>query len=93
MIREMKIYLTVILIGLVSAFIGIIPLLKKKADRYSLIAAFLLFFMIVYSFYLPIAINISSFFFQNEVILACRMLAKIISFSSYSRRNRSKTGK
>ena len=33
MIKEMKIYLTVILIGLVSAFIGIIPLLKKKADR------------------------------------------------------------
>ena len=48
MIREMKIYLTVILIGLVSAFIGIIPLLKKKADRYSLIAAFLLFFMMPY---------------------------------------------
>lgn len=52
----MRTYLTIILIGLVSAFIGIIPLLRKKADKYSVIAAFLLFFImpyVVYHFNLP----------------------------------------
>lgn len=29
----MRAYLTIILIGLVSAFIGIIPLFKRKADN------------------------------------------------------------
>lgn len=47
----MKTYLTIILIGLVSGFIGILPLLRKKADRYSLWAAFLLFFMMPYVVY------------------------------------------
>lgn len=54
--RSMRAYLTIILIGLVSAFIGIIPLLRKKADKYSLFSAFLLFFMmpyIIYHFNLP----------------------------------------
>ena len=52
----MKTHLTIILIGLVSGFIGILPLFRKKADRYSLLAAFLLFFMmpyVVYHFHLP----------------------------------------
>lgn len=52
----MKEYLTIILIGLVSAFIGILPLLRKKADKYSILSAFLLFFMmpyVVYHFNLP----------------------------------------
>ena len=31
----MRAYLTIILIGLVSAFIGIIPLFKRKADKYT----------------------------------------------------------
>ena len=44
----MKTNLIIILIGLASAFIGIVPLLNKKADRYSLFAAFLLFFMMPY---------------------------------------------
>lgn len=44
----MKEYLTIILIGLVAGFIGILPLLRKKADKYSLLAAFLLFFMMPY---------------------------------------------
>lgn len=47
----MKVYLTIILIGLVSGFIGILPLLKKKADKYSLFSAFLLFFMMPYIIY------------------------------------------
>ncbi len=52
----MKENLTIILIGLVAGFICILPLLQKKADRYSLLAAFLLFFMmpyIVFHFHLP----------------------------------------
>lgn len=47
----MKTYLTIILIGMVSGFIGILPLLRKKADRYSLWAAFLLFFLMPYVVY------------------------------------------
>lgn len=47
----MREYLTIILIGLVSAFIGILPLLNKKADKYSLFSAFLLFFMMPYIVY------------------------------------------
>ena len=41
--ENMKTYLTIILIGLVAAFIGILPLLRKKADKYSLLSAFVLF--------------------------------------------------
>ena len=44
----MREYLTIILIGLVAAFIGIIPLLRKKADKYSVLSAFLLFFVMPY---------------------------------------------
>lgn len=44
----MKENLTIILIGLVSGFIGILPLLQKKADKYSAVAAFVLFFMMPY---------------------------------------------
>ena len=36
----MRAYLTIILIGLVSAFIGIIPLFKRKADKYTVLSAF-----------------------------------------------------
>lgn len=39
----MRAYLTIILIGLVSAFIGIIPLFKRKADKYTVLSAFVLF--------------------------------------------------
>ena len=54
--ENMKTYLTIILIGLVAAFIGILPLLRKKADKYSLLSAFVLFFMmpyIIFHFNLP----------------------------------------
>ena len=44
----MKEYLTILLIGWVAGFIGILPLLKKKADKYSILSAFLLFFMMPY---------------------------------------------
>lgn len=52
----MKEYLLIILIGLVAAFIGILPLLRKKADKYLMFAAFLLFFMmpyVIFHFSLP----------------------------------------
>lgn len=52
----MKENLTIILIGLVSAFISIIPLLRKRADKYSLCSTFILFFMmpyVVFHFRLP----------------------------------------
>lgn len=44
----MKENLTIILIGLVAGFIGILPLVRKKADKYSFLSAFLLFFMMPY---------------------------------------------
>ena len=44
----MRAYLLVILIGLVAAFIGILPLVRKKADRYLLLSAFVFYFMMPY---------------------------------------------
>ena len=44
----MRAYLTIILIGLVSAFIGIIPLFKRKADKYTVLSAFVLFLIMPY---------------------------------------------
>lgn len=44
----MKTYLTIILIGMVSGFIGIIPLLRKKADKYMVLAGFVLFLLMPY---------------------------------------------
>ena len=46
----MRAYLTIILIGLVSAFIGIIPLFKRKADKYTVLSAFVLFLIMPYVF-------------------------------------------
>ena len=42
----MKAYLLIILIGLVAGFIGIIPLLRRKVDKYILLGAFVFFFHI-----------------------------------------------
>ena len=47
----MRAYLTIILIGLVSAFIGIIPLFKRKADKYTVLSAFVLFLIMPYVVY------------------------------------------
>lgn len=47
----MKTYLTIILIGLVSGFIGILPLLRKKADKYSILSAFVMFLLLPYIVY------------------------------------------
>lgn len=47
----MRSHLIVILIGLVAGFTGIIPLLRQKADKYALMAAFLFFFMMPYTVY------------------------------------------
>ena len=44
----LKANLIVILIGIVAGFTGILPLLKRKADKYSLLSVFLLFFMMPY---------------------------------------------
>ena len=44
----MKTYLTIILIGMVSGFIGIIPLLRKKAEKYMVLAGFVLFLLMPY---------------------------------------------
>ena len=44
----MKIYLIYTLIGLVSGFLAIIPLLNKRADKYSVLSTFVMFFMVPY---------------------------------------------
>lgn len=75
----MKEYLTIILIGLVAAFIGILPLLRKKADKYSLFAAFLLFFImpyVIFHFSLPWA----QWWWKGMVISATLSLPLAISF-------------
>lgn len=47
----MKSNLIVILIGMVAGFIGIIPLLRQKADKYWVLALFLFYFMMPYVVY------------------------------------------
>jgi len=52
----MKGNLIVILIGMVAGFIGIIPLLRQKADKYWVFALFLFYFMmpwVIYRIALP----------------------------------------
>lgn len=44
----MRTYLLIVLIGLVAGFIGIFPLIRKKADKYSVLSAFVLYFMMPY---------------------------------------------
>lgn len=47
----MKSNLIVILIGVVAGFVGIIPLLRQKADKYWVFALFLFYFMMTYVVY------------------------------------------
>lgn len=47
----MKINLIVVLIGLVSGFVGIIPLLRQKAGKHFVFALFLFYFMMPYLVY------------------------------------------
>lgn len=52
----MREYLLIILIGLVAAFVGIIPLLKRRVDKYTLFSVFLFYFLmpvVVYRIKLP----------------------------------------
>ena len=75
----MREYLTIILIGLVAAFIGIIPLLRKKADKYSVLSAFLLFFImpyVVFHFNLPWA----KWWWKGMVISGVLALPLVIAF-------------
>lgn len=44
----MRSYLIIILIGLVAGFIGSLPLLRAKADKYAILGAFVLYFMMPY---------------------------------------------
>lgn len=47
----MKSYLLILLIGLVAGFIGIIPLLRRKVDKYSILSAFVFFLLMPYTVY------------------------------------------
>ena len=44
----MKQYILIVLIGIVAAFIGIIPLLKRRSDGISILSCFAMFFMMPY---------------------------------------------
>lgn len=44
----MRSYLIIILIGLVAGFIGSLPLLRAKADQYSVLGTFVLYLMMPY---------------------------------------------
>lgn len=45
----MRSYLLIILIGLVAGFIGILPLLRRKVDKYILLSVFVFFFLMPYT--------------------------------------------
>lgn len=45
----MRSYLLIFLIGLVAGFIGILPLLRRKVDRYTVLSAFVFFFLMPYT--------------------------------------------
>lgn len=75
----LKAHLIIILIGVVAGFIGILPLLKRKADKYSLLSAFLLFFMmpyIVQSFDLPWA----AWWWKGMIISSALALPLVVAF-------------
>lgn len=74
----MKAYLTIILIGLVSAFIGIIPLFRKKADKYSVLSAFLLFFIMPYVVY-HMNLSWTQWWWKGMVISGVLSLPLVIS--------------
>lgn len=44
----MRSYLIIILIGLVSGFIGIVPLLRLKVDKYTIMSAFVFYLLMPY---------------------------------------------
>lgn len=82
----MKEYLIIVLIGLVAGFIGILPLLRKKADKYTLFAAFLLFLMMPYvviHFNLPWA----RWWWKGMVISGALSLPLVIAFLKGSSRS------
>ena len=75
----MREYLTIILIGLVAAFIGIIPLLRKKADKYSVLSAFLLFFVMPYVVF-HFNLSWAQWWWKGMVISGVLALPLVIAF-------------
>lgn len=75
----MREYLTIILIGLVAAFIGIIPLLRKKADKYSVLSAFLLFFIMPYVVF-HFNLSWAQWWWKGMVISGVLALPLVIAF-------------
>ncbi len=81
----MKTYLTVILIGLVAGFMGMIPLFRKKADKYSLLAAFVLFLMMPYLIY-HCSLPWAQWWWKGMVISGALSLPLVISLGRGSSR-------
>ena len=75
----MREYLTIILIGLVAAFVGIIPLLRKKADKYSVLSAFLLFFVMPYVVF-HFNLSWAQWWWKGMVISGVLALPLVIAF-------------
>ena len=75
----MREYLTIILIGLVAAFIGIIPLLRKKADKYSVLSAFRLFFVMPYVVF-HFNLSWAQWWWKGMVISGVLALPLVIAF-------------
>ena len=75
----MREYLTIILIGLVAAFIGIIPLLRKKADKYSVLSAFLLFIVMPYVVF-HFNLSWAQWWWKGMVISGVLALPLVIAF-------------
>lgn len=74
----MRAYLTIILIGLVSAFIGIIPLFKRKADKYTVLSAFVLFLIMPYVVY-HLSLPWTQWWWKGMIVSAVLTLPLVIT--------------
>lgn len=63
----MRSYLIVILIGLVSGFLGSLPLLRAKADQYSILGVFVLYLMMPYLIF-HINIPVAQWWLKGSVV-------------------------
>ena len=76
----MKEHLTILLIGVVAGFIGILPLLQKNADKYSSFAAFALFFMMPYIVF-HFSLSWAQWWWKGMLISAVLSLPLALSFA------------
>ena len=78
----MKSYLIVILIGLVAGFVGTLPLLRAKADKYAVLGSFLFYFMMPYVIF-HITIPGVQWWLKGAVVCLAMVLPLVIIIKKY----------